>query len=98
MRRDRRAISVAQRAGRAPQWHVDDRLVECDYGDWTGQPLKTLAKEPLWKVVQTHPSAALFPGGESMAAMSARAVAAVRDWDGAAGRRTRSGSRAATAT
>lgn len=53
-------------------------LVECDYGDWSGQPLKTLAKEPLWKVIQAHPSAAVFPGGESMAAMATRAVAAAR--------------------
>ncbi|HEU0240207.1 MAG TPA: MSMEG_4193 family putative phosphomutase [Micromonosporaceae bacterium] len=62
--------------------YVDDaRLVECDYGDWSGQPLKNLAKQPLWQVVQAHPSAATFPGGESMAAMSARAIAAIRDAD-----------------
>jgi probable phosphomutase (TIGR03848 family) len=63
--------------------HVDDRVGEVRYGDWTGQPLKQLAKEPLWKVVQAHPSAATFPGdhGESLAAMQARAVAAVRDWN-----------------
>jgi probable phosphomutase (TIGR03848 family) len=60
---------------------VEDRLTECGYGDWEGQPLKKLAKDPLWNVVQHHPSAVTFPGGESMAAMSARAVAAVRDWD-----------------
>lgn len=61
---------------------VDEpRLMECDYGDWSGQPLKTLAKQPLWQIVQQHPSAAVFPGGESMAAMSARAVAAIRDAD-----------------
>jgi probable phosphomutase (TIGR03848 family) len=62
---------------------VDDRLVECGYGDWQGRPLSELAKDPLWSVVQMHPSAATFPGegGESMAAMAARAVAAVRDWD-----------------
>jgi probable phosphomutase (TIGR03848 family) len=60
---------------------LDARLVECGYGEWEGQPLKKLAKDPLWKVVQQHPSAAVFPGGEPMAAMSARAVAAVRDWD-----------------
>ena len=24
-------------------------LLECDYGDWTGRELKTLAKEPLWR-------------------------------------------------
>jgi probable phosphomutase (TIGR03848 family) len=56
-------------------------LLECDYGEWTGRELKTLAKEPLWRTVQAHPSAAVFPGGESMAAMSARAVDAVRRWD-----------------
>jgi probable phosphomutase (TIGR03848 family) len=60
---------------------VDDRFVEMDYGEWTGRQLRTLAKESLWKVVQAHPSAAVFPGGEGMAAMQARAVAAVREWD-----------------
>jgi probable phosphomutase (TIGR03848 family) len=60
---------------------VEDRLTECGYGSWEGRPLKSLAKEPLWKIVQQHPSAVVFPGGEAMAAMSARAVAAVRDWD-----------------
>jgi probable phosphomutase (TIGR03848 family) len=62
---------------------IDERLVECGYGDWEGQPLKRLAKDPLWRVVQLHPAAARFPGpaGESMAQVSARAVAAVRDWD-----------------
>ena len=58
-------------------------LTECGYGDWEGQPLKKLAKDPLWRVVQQHPSAVTFPGadGEAMAAMSARAVGAVRSWD-----------------
>jgi probable phosphomutase (TIGR03848 family) len=62
---------------------VDDRLIECGYGDWQGRPLKTLAEDPLWPVVQQHPSAVRFPGpeGEAMAAMAARAVAAVREWD-----------------
>lgn len=60
---------------------VEKRLHECDYGDWTGQEIKHLVKDKLWKVVQSQPSAVRFPGGESMAQMSARAVAAVRDWD-----------------
>ena len=60
---------------------TDDRLTECGYGDWTGQEIRTLAKDPLWKVVQAHPSGVTFPGGESMRAMQARAVEAVRDWD-----------------
>lgn len=62
---------------------TDERLAECRYGDWTGRELKSLAKDPLWKVVQAHPSAVTFPGpeGESMAAMASRAVEAVREWD-----------------
>lgn len=60
---------------------ADARLIECGYGDWEGQPLKTLAKDPLWRVVQHHPSAVVFPGGEAMAEMAARSVAAIRDWD-----------------
>jgi probable phosphomutase (TIGR03848 family) len=61
--------------------HVDDRVGECHYGTWTGQPLKGLARDPLWKVVQSHPSAAVFPEGEAMAAMQHRAVSCVRDWN-----------------
>ncbi|WLS43892.1 MSMEG_4193 family putative phosphomutase [Micromonospora profundi] len=60
---------------------VEEGLIECDYGSWEGQPLKKLGKEPIWPVVQQHPSAAVFPDGEAMAAMAARAVAAVRAWD-----------------
>lgn len=59
----------------------DDGLIECGYGDWEGQELKTLAKDPLWPVVQAHPSAVVFPNGEAMAEMSARAIATVRRWD-----------------
>jgi probable phosphomutase (TIGR03848 family) len=63
--------------------HTDERIGECKYGEWTGQPLRRLAKEPLWRVVQQHPSAVRFPGpdGESMLDMQHRAVAAVRDWN-----------------
>jgi len=53
-------------------------VAEVDYGEWTGGSLKTLAKEPLWTLVQSHPSAVTFPGGESMAGMATRAVTAVR--------------------
>ncbi|MFT4264159.1 MAG: MSMEG_4193 family putative phosphomutase, partial [Nocardioides sp.] len=60
---------------------TDDALLECDYGSWTGRPLAELAAEPLWKVVQATPSQVVFPGGESMTAMSDRVVAAVRRHD-----------------
>ncbi len=60
---------------------TERRLTECDYGSWTGRPLKELGKEPLWRTVQAHPAGAVFPDGEAMADMSRRGVAAVRDWD-----------------
>jgi 2,3-bisphosphoglycerate-dependent phosphoglycerate mutase len=72
--------------GRDLRVQTDRGLLECDYGEWTGQQIKDLVKQPLWKTVQANPSAARFPGGESMAAMSARAVATVRDRDAAAER------------
>jgi probable phosphomutase (TIGR03848 family) len=56
-------------------------LSEVDYGDWTGRALKDLGKEPLWTVVQQHPSAAVFPAGEGLATVQARAVAAIRAHD-----------------
>jgi 2,3-bisphosphoglycerate-dependent phosphoglycerate mutase len=67
--------------GRDLRLQTDRGLLECDYGEWTGREIKELAKQPLWRTVQATPSAARFPGGESMAGMSARAVAAVRDRD-----------------
>ncbi len=67
---------------------TEDRVGECHYGDWTGQPLKKLATEKLWRVVQAHPSAVTFPGpeGESMPDMQHRAVAAVREWNARLGK------------
>ena len=58
---------------------VDDRFVEVDYGDWAGRPLRELGAEPLWRTVQQHPSAAVFPAGEGLATVSSRAAAAIRD-------------------
>ncbi|GAA3773794.1 histidine phosphatase family protein [Streptomyces chiangmaiensis] len=60
---------------------TDDRIGECHYGDWSGRKLAELKDEPLMEVVQTYPSAAAFPGGESMRAMQTRAAEAVREWN-----------------
>ncbi len=74
-----REIARAQSSDLKP---VTERgLLECDYGSWTGRELKTLAKEQLWKTVQAHPSAAIFPDGEAMTAMAQRGIEAVRRWD-----------------
>lgn len=78
-RQTAREIGAAQPT--RPRVATERGFLECDYGDWTGRELRTLAKEELWRTVQAHPSAAVFPGGESMAAMAHRAVEAVRRWD-----------------
>jgi probable phosphoglycerate mutase len=57
---------------------IEPALAEVDYGDWTGRALKDLAGEDLWRTVQAHPSAAVFPGGEGLAAVGVRAVRAIR--------------------
>lgn len=65
----------------SPKVVAERRLLECDYGTWTGRTLSELAKETLWGTVQAQPSAARFPEGESLAQMAARSVAACREWD-----------------
>ncbi|MHA7291242.1 MSMEG_4193 family putative phosphomutase [Arthrobacter sp. MDT3-24] len=66
-----------------PYAPLESDLTECDYGQWQGRTLSDLATEDLWSAVQSQPSAVTFPGGESMAAMQARAVAAIRRHDAA---------------
>ena len=66
-----------------PNMLVDPALIECDYGQWQGRTLRDLATEDLWPAVQSQPSAVVFPGGESMAGMQARSVAAIRRHDAA---------------
>ncbi|NDK30898.1 histidine phosphatase family protein [Nesterenkonia haasae] len=66
-----------------PYTPVDPDLTECDYGQWQGRKLTDLATEDLWPLVQSQPSAVVFPDGESMAAMQSRAVAAIRRHDAA---------------
>jgi probable phosphomutase (TIGR03848 family) len=60
---------------------VDQGLVECGYGEWTGKSLRELSKDKLWGAIQQQPSAVRFPGGESMSEMSTRAIGAVRAWN-----------------
>ena len=80
---------AAARNGHSAAVEQDGELAEVSYGDWTGKPLRRLARDPLWRVVQLHPSAARFPGpdGESMPDMQHRAVRAVRAWNARLGPR-----------
>jgi len=51
---------------------IEKGLVEADFGEWTGQELKTLFKQPEWQTVQRYPSGFRFPSGESFAEMQTR--------------------------
>ena len=65
------AAATGQRA------RVDRGLIECDFGDWTGQPLATLMKNREWSTVQRTPSSFRFPGGESFVEMQLRMVSTI---------------------
>jgi probable phosphomutase (TIGR03848 family) len=82
---ERCAQTAAAIAAKQPGIEVqtDERVIEVGYGDWTGQSLRKLSREPLWRVVQAHPSAVTFPGpgGETLPDIQRRAVAAIRDWN-----------------
>jgi 2,3-bisphosphoglycerate-dependent phosphoglycerate mutase len=81
------AVAILGIALQAPlDVRVDEGLVECGYGSWTGRLIKELVDEPLWRTVQDQPSAARFPDDEGYAAeslleMGHRAVRTVRRHD-----------------
>ena len=52
-------------------------LTECDFGDWTGRQIATLARRKDWQTVQRAPSMFTFPGGESFAGMQLRMTEAI---------------------
>ncbi|HEY5421971.1 MAG TPA: MSMEG_4193 family putative phosphomutase, partial [Ilumatobacteraceae bacterium] len=56
---------------------IDKGLLECDFGDWTGEELKKLMKLPEWGTVIRAPSTFRFPGGESFNEMQVRIVSAI---------------------
>ncbi|MFM1778217.1 MAG: hypothetical protein RL741_835 [Actinomycetota bacterium] len=60
---------------------LEDRLLECDYGTWQGMKLSELVTNELWPIVQQRPDEMIFPEGESMNDMAARASIAMREWD-----------------
>lgn len=76
------AIAASQKSGDLDV-QVDERFTEVGYGDWTGQSLRKLSRDPLWRVVQAYPSAVTFPGqgGEALADVQRRAVSAIREWN-----------------
>lgn len=66
------AAPIAKRLGLPVR--VEEELLECDFGDWTGASLRQLAKLPEWRTVQQWPSGWRFPDGESFAELQIRMV------------------------
>ena len=69
------AAPIARATGRRVR--TAKGLLECDFGEWTGQELKALMKLPEWKQVQRYPSGFRFPGGESFSEMQTRIVTTI---------------------
>jgi probable phosphoglycerate mutase len=76
LERARETAAPIARTRRLPV-RIDRGLLECDFGDWTGERLDRLSKRPEWDVVQRHPSAFRFPGGESFTEVQARITGAL---------------------
>lgn len=56
---------------------VEQDLGEVRYGDWTGRPLRQLARTKLWRDLLRAPSLTRFPNGETLEEVQTRAVAIV---------------------
>jgi probable phosphoglycerate mutase len=54
-------------------------LLEVDYGSWQDKTLKQLSRRKLWKTVQSRPSHARFPEGETFAQAQLRIVSEINE-------------------
>lgn len=71
-----RTLETAQAIAQHHNLEIQTRpgLIEVDYGEWIGEPVKKLTKTKSWPVIQFYPSGAGFPGGETMYTMQTRCV------------------------
>ena len=53
-------------------FQIDNRVIEMNYGKWSGRKLAVLSKDPKWKSVQNNPAGFTFPQGESFKSMRRR--------------------------
>ena len=58
---------------------IDKRLIEMNYGSWSGKKLSKLSRMKEWKVIQTKPSAFRFPQGESFKELEERIESLLKD-------------------
>ncbi len=64
---------------------VDTALDELDFGDWTGRAWTTLRDDPAWIAWNTHRGSAAIPGGETIGAVTGRAMSLLRSLAAAPG-------------
>jgi probable phosphoglycerate mutase len=71
-----RTIETAQAVAQHHNLEIQVRpgIIEVDYGEWMGEPLKKLSKTKNWPMIQFYPSGASFPNGETMYHMQTRCV------------------------
>jgi len=64
-----RALETARPLAEAKSLEIIPRegLSETNFGEWQGKTLKSLRRRKLWRLVQSAPSLARFPGGETFA-------------------------------
>jgi probable phosphomutase (TIGR03848 family) len=74
-----RAVETAApiAAARKLEVQIEPRLIETNVGRWQGRSLASLRLQKHWKVVQSAPSRAQFPEGETFYACQARVVSAL---------------------
>jgi broad specificity phosphatase PhoE len=74
-----RAVQTAEAIGRYQLMAVSQvaELLEIDFGGWTGKTFVELERDPAWHEFNTRRSTASIPGGEGLADVQARIVAAV---------------------
>lgn len=53
---------------------VEPRLVECDFGDWTGMQLAKLYRKREWRLLMERAADFKFPGGEAIREVSERVL------------------------
>ncbi|MGD1012638.1 MAG: histidine phosphatase family protein [Acidimicrobiales bacterium] len=71
------ASVIANRVGKPVS--ISSGLLECDFGDWTGEPLAKLRRLAEWKMAERWPSGFRFPDGESFLELESRVGETVRE-------------------
>ncbi|HVE91041.1 MAG TPA: MSMEG_4193 family putative phosphomutase [Actinomycetota bacterium] len=74
-----RCLQTAQAVaeGRKLEVVVEEQVGEVKLGAWQGRALSSVARTPMWRLVQFVPSQAQFPSGETIRELQRRGVEAV---------------------